>query len=181
MNFQTKSIVAVVLVVAVIVVGYFGVLPRWNDYTAAKDALSTAQTKQAQLKAAQAQVNNFLNEYKQHSADAKLLNSVLPLKQQEFYNVLSNLDALSKLSGVTLGSLTTVDSPNSDLLGAQANSIQPITVTLGISGTFASFQDFLGRLETSLRIIDLRTLTLTTGANDSSGLYTMNFTTYYQK
>src|SRR6202022_2750689 len=123
MDSQTKSIVSVLLVLATIGLGYFGVMPRWQAYQDAKAAQVVAQKENDSLKEAQKKLNSFLAEYRQHLQDSKTLNEVLPLNQTAIYNVLNNLDNLGRENGVALTSLTTKDTAGSDQLGAKSNTI----------------------------------------------------------
>jgi Tfp pilus assembly protein PilO len=180
MNFSARSIVSIVLILGSIIVGYFVMFPRWTAYTQAKAALSVQQDQQTNLKLAQSQLNSFLAQYKQHTQDAATLNQALPLSQDQLYNVLNDLDTLSKQSGMTIGTLSVVDSAQADQLGASANAIQPVNLDFTTSGTYPAFKNFLTTLESNLRIIDVNSLNLS--SSDSGNMtFDLKFTTYYEK
>ena len=181
MNFQSKSILSILLVLGSVGLGYFGVWPQWKTYSTAQAQLKNAQEEQQKLQVAQTQLNDFLNEYSQHSADADRVNSALPLSRNEIYNVLNNLDVLSQQSGVGLAGLTTHDLPETDQLGAQTNSIIPMDVDITVTGTYFAFKEFLSSLEKNLRIIDVYSMSVTANNDKTGNNYVLVFKTYYQK
>jgi Tfp pilus assembly protein PilO len=181
MNFHSKSIIALLLVIISFVLGYFAVLPRWSSYLLAKDELATEKQTQQELEKAQKEMNNFLADYKSHSQEAAQLNNALPLTQSQVYNVLKNLEDIGKSSGLTLGALNVIESPNSDQLGASENSIQTIEINLTVNGNSDGFRNFLTLLESNLRIIDVQSVQM---LNDNTGIdikHQIRFKTYYQK
>jgi Tfp pilus assembly protein PilO len=183
MNFHSKSIIALVLVVGALFLGYFGLYPKWTSYSEAKTNQNTAFEQKQKLEQAQSQLNTFLSEYRSHAAEASLLNTALPLDQSQLYNVLADLDKLAAASGMTLGTLGVIEKPQSDVLGAAANSIQSVTVNLNVTGAYPSFKNFISHLETNLRVIDVTSTTIqsNTAQGASSFTYSVIFTTYYQK
>jgi Tfp pilus assembly protein PilO len=181
MNVSTKSIVSVILIALTILLGYFVLMPRWNSYNEAQQVLEDKLAQKAQLEKGQAQLNSFLNEYKQNLSSANLLNQALPLSKPELYNVLNSLDTLTKQSGLTLGGLSIVDTPESDTLGAVPSSILPIDLGLTVYGNYSAFKFFLTNLESNLRIIDVNALTVQGGETANSMGFNMVFRSYYQK
>jgi Tfp pilus assembly protein PilO len=179
MNFSAKSIISVVLILGSVIIGYFFVWPKWNDYSAVKAELTLANQQKDQLALAQTQLTNFLAEYKQHSADAARLSQSLPLSSSEMHNILNNLDSLTKSSGLTLGELSILDTPESDQLGAAAHSVSPIELSISGSGPYPAFKSFLTNLESNLRLIDINTVSFD-GVDSSNMKFNLTFRTYYQ-
>jgi Tfp pilus assembly protein PilO len=180
MNFSRKSITAVLLVVISIVLGYFLVWPKWNDYKLTKASLADALAAQEQLKKGQQDLNAFLAEYNQHSNDATRVNQALPLSETQLHNVLNDLDTITKASGITLGQFSILDTQGSDNLGAATYSIQSLDLSLTGSGTYSSFRNFIGSLENNLRIMDIKNATLSAGEG-TQVQFNLEFRTYYQK
>jgi hypothetical protein len=180
MDSQTKSILSAVLVLVAIALGYFGVMPRWTVYKDAQASRLLAQQENDKVKQGQAKLNSFLAEYKKHAEDAKTLNEALPLNQAAIYNVLNNLDTLSRQAGVTLTTLSTKDASGSDQLGAKPNTIYAIDIAISGSAFYPTFKDFLLKLEDNLRIIDVNTLSIEQ-TDSKPGTFSINFKTYYQK
>jgi Tfp pilus assembly protein PilO len=178
MALSARSIIATILILGSIALGYFVVWPKWNDYSVAKAELNTSLAKQDQLKQAQEKMTNFLSEYKQHSADAARLQQALPLSSNEMHNILNNFDTLTKSSGLTLGELSVEDSLQADQLGASAYSIQPIDLSISGEGTYDAFKNFLSGLESNLRIVDINSVTM--NGEDASMKFNLKFRTYYQ-
>lgn len=178
MNFHSRSLIATLMVLLTIILGFFVVKPRWVNYKETRTTVASAQAEADSLKQAQDQVNRYLEEFNQHSADAKLLNTALPLNQAQIENVLSNLSAIAAQNGIALGTLDTDSIPDS--LGTQSFSITPVILKLTIKGTFASFRSFMQSLERSLRVMDVTTINVQT--SDTGELtFNLEFRTYYQK
>ncbi len=182
MNFQSKSILAVVLVIIALALGYFAVLPRWASYKDARAQLADANTKHEQLVAAQKQLDSFLAEYRQHLTEAQNLNNSLPLNEGQVYNFLKNLDDLSKATGLSLGNLSIVDSPDADPLGAGPNTIRAVNVSFVTSGSSAAVTQFLSKIESNLRIIDITNIDMSSDDNTGNIIkYQIKLRVYYQK
>lgn len=180
-NASIKSIVSVILVVAAVGVGYFGVLPRWSAYTSAKQVLDLNNQQKTKLENAQSTLNSFLDEYNQHTTQAATLNQALPLTQSQMYNVLNSLDSLARQSGLSLGTISVLDKPENDSLGAAPNSIQPVDLSFTISGTYSSCKNFIAKLESNLRIIDVTSMSIQGGQDSNTLDFILNIRTYYQR
>ncbi len=180
MNFSSRSIISAFLVIIVLALGYFVVLPRWTAYTEARAVFSVEKEKKSSLENAQEQLEVFLLDYRNHSREASTLNTALPLNRSELYNILNSLDTITKESGITLAGLNTSDSLDTDTLGAESFAIQPVDVQISGSGTYAAFQQLLNRLESNLRIIDVKGVTLHNEEGSTSS-YSMKFRTYFQR
>lgn len=182
MNFQSKSLISIILVIICFGLGYFGVLPRWSAYTETRGKLAAVKEQQKTLEEAQKQLNTFLNEFRQHTAEAAMIDNALPLSQTKVYDVLKNLEDLGRSSGMVLGELSVTGSP--DQLGAEPNTIQPLDVNFVITGPSTSFIDFLKKIEANLRIIDVTTISLENGESTNSTSttikYQVKFRTYFQ-
>ncbi|HEX5429485.1 MAG TPA: type 4a pilus biogenesis protein PilO [Patescibacteria group bacterium] len=181
MSFSAKSITSLILVVGAVVLGYFVVLPRWNAYSAAKQVLATNQEHETQLEQSQTQLDAFLAEYKAHTADAQTLNQALPLSRPQIYDVLNSLDVLTAQSGLALGATGFQDTPQSDTLNAASDSIQPIDMTLSVSGDYNGFKNFISLLETNLRLIDVNSVSIHSGTAANVLDFTISLRTYYQQ
>lgn len=181
MNFQSKSLASIILIIIALILGYFVVMPRWTSYSEARTQLAAEKDTQEQLKKAQSDITAFLAEYNQHTSEAALINGVLPLSETQIQNVLKSLEDLTKGSGISLGQLTVENRPDTDISAAQPNAIQPMDLSLSVTGEYPAFKDFLVRLENTLRIVDVKSVTISTDQESNKNKYDLKFRTYYQK
>lgn len=179
-NFHLKSLVGLILVVVVILAGFFLVKPQWSTYKVARAQLATEQQKNLALLKAQKDLNTFLDDYNKHTDEAAKINLALPLTQVQMQDVLQSFDQMGKLSGVTLADFLPALSQDDTQVAGAANSIQPVDLEITVKGSFVSFSDFLKRIESSLRIIDVKTVTVQS-TEEGENTYHLKFTTYYQK
>lgn len=181
MNFQSRSVIATFLVLGTIFMGYFAIRPQWKNFTESNKKIESARAEKSRLEKAQDDANKFLEEYNEHVDEVKVLGTALPLNEVQVENILASLHNLASQSGVALASLTTVSLPDSDPLGAASYSIQPLDYNVSISGSYEGFKNFILNLEKSLRVMDVRNITVQGSENANDYSFTLGFRTYYQK
>ena len=177
-NVTTKIWIAVGVILACILIGYFG---TWGYYTKFSESSAT----QRQLKQTNDSLNqqiatteNFLKTYESNKNDAQKLKLTLPVHDTDMSNFIASLGELATASGVSLGSIQIGDTSNRGT--TIANTIQPVDIRLVGSGSYPSFKDFMIRLEKHLRITDIGNVTM--NAQDGGVLqFGISVTTYYQK
>ncbi|MEJ0021786.1 MAG: type 4a pilus biogenesis protein PilO [Candidatus Doudnabacteria bacterium] len=177
-TFKTIIYIAILLILACFGVGYFLTTPQWSQYSIGKAQLAKVQSDNVQITSDLASVQSFLDDYQTYQKDADTVNLSLPIKSSDMANFAASLGDLAKSSGVVLSNIAIQETPTT--AATTVNAIQVIPVSLTASGTFASFKDFMIRLEDHLRIVDVGHVSLKT---DENGLiqYQMNLQTYYQK
>lgn len=178
-SLQSKVLVGVLLFLACIGVGYFFTSEQWSAYQLSKSQLAQKQAEQQQLNEAISQAQNFVNEYDTKAKDAPLVNLAIPAKDADLSNLIATLGDLAKSSGLTLSNFSI-----NDVLPLEGevrdNSIMTQQVRLDASGNYASFKDFLLRLQTSARIMDVDQVSAK--ADDSGQVeYQITLRAYYQK
>ncbi len=178
LNLPSKTFTLLSLLVVVVLVGYFLLYPFWNKLATSRDGLASAQAEQAKLKQASSDLNNFLAEFQGLSEEANITALALPSKP-DTANLLANFEALSRQSGLTLASFNFFEEPNAAVKGS-AFAVTPLGIEIIASGSFPSFQDFLLRLETHLRILDVDSVVL---RSEEAGIldYQIKLRTYFQK
>jgi Tfp pilus assembly protein PilO len=175
-TFKSIVSIAVILIIASLGVGYFGTLKVWGNYSTSKTQLAQLQKDNQHLTETLSLVQSFLDNYKTHQKDAVKVSLALPLKSADLADFMSGIEDLGKSSGILLSNIS-FEEPTAK---AADNSIQALPVSLSASGSYASFKDFILRLETHLRLIDL--VHVTAKADDSGQIqYQITFNTYYQK
>lgn len=177
---QSKVVTGALLLVACLGVGYFFTNQQWIAYNQAKTEVSQKQAQQQQLNDALASVQAFISSYKSRLSDASMVNLALPAKSSDLPNLLSSVEEMAKASGVVLSNFQISDPATATGKPAAENSIQTQTINLAASGSYASFVNFMTRLQSNLRLMDLEQVTV---SSDESGQlqYNINLKTYYQK
>ena len=177
-SLQSKVILGLILVIGCFGVAYFFTTPQWSRYSAAKANLERKQTEKEQLTTALNSMQTFISQFNGQKDNLEKVNLALPAKSADLPNLLTSLSALAQASGMTLSNFTIAESSSSDK-PAPVNSIQTAKINLTASGSFESFKDFIIRLETDLRLIDIENVTLK--AENEQIQYVINLRTYYQK
>lgn len=177
-TFRSIISIALILIIACFAVGYFFTTPQWSNYTLGKTELATVQASNQDLTTALASVQSFLDEYQTRQKDAAKASLALPLKSSDMANFAATMGDLARSANVLLSNISIQEPPTSSKTGN--NAIQVVPLTLTASGSYASFKDFMIRLEDHLRIVDVGHISLKA---DDAGLinYQINLQTYYQK
>lgn len=178
-TFKSRVNVVIALVIACFAAAYFLAIPRWNQYQASLVQLHNAQAQNAQLTQSLSEVQNFIDTFNSHTADRDLANLALPAKKPDTAGLLAGIAGLAQASGVNLKSLQ-IGSAAAGSKTPPANSIVTQLVTMNADSTYPEFKDFITRLQSHLRLIDIQTVTLKvddTGQTD----YVLNLKIYYQQ
>lgn len=183
---RTKSIIAGGLVIALVGLAYFLFVSILPAYNAAKGDLTNVKADHERLNNALASVQTFVSSYESQSKDIVKANLALPKKSVDLPNFLTDLQQMSNASGVTLSNLQTSDITPATGQPTLANAIEAVDISLIASANFASLNDFLLRLENSLRLIDVYHITIRADQKgDQSSVpllqYQIKMYIYYQK
>ena len=180
-SLRNKSIASVVFLLGSILAIYFLLAVFYPAFTVANNSHAAEQLQQDQLRQGQASAQSFLNNFQTQTANAAKSNLALPARSTDMVNFTSSLSQLVQASVVTLSDLQINDPVASQQ--AADNTIQVLDLGVSASGTFASFTDFLSRLDQHLRIIDVYHVTLHTDAAANTGQlqFQIKLRTYYQK
>lgn len=172
----SKIWVGIILIVACMGAGFFA-NKFYHGYSDAMSRSKQLNQQSSELNQGSTKTDIFLAGYLDKKSDAKLLNLALPAHDSDIINFMANVAQSAQQSGVSLSGFQ-ITEPAQDK--AVDNSIQSMELSLSGRGSYPSLKDFLLRLETSLRLIDITHLTLT--ADENANLqYQMTIKTYYQK
>lgn len=179
-NTKTLSLIAIVLLLACGISGYLLYGRFWSGYNDAQANKALSQQRNQQLKRTLNSVHTFVSNFDKQKVNAKLSNLALPANDSDMANFINNLSQLAEASGMTLANMQ-ITQPPVDTRNALDYKINVQMITLALSGTYPGFQDFMKRVETNLRLIDIYHL-IVGGQDDSEILqYQIQLRTYYQK
>lgn len=180
---QSKIAVGAMLLLACLGVGYFFTAGQWTAYNQAKADVAQKQNQQRELNEALASIQSFTAAYKARLSDASMVNLALPSKSGDLPNLLSSIEEMAKAAGVSLSNFQITDSGTVTGAGqkpALENSIQTQKVDMVASGSYASFVNFMMRLQNNLRLMDVDHVTVRADENGQLQ-YNIQLRTYYQK
>jgi len=168
----------ILLLIACLGVGYFFTLSTYNNYQTEKQLLHQSQQRNGTLEQGKNRLEQFLGSYEERKADKSILDRALPVGNADIPNILAGIGDLAASSGVSLTTFQ-IDEPVTTE-GVPPNTIQTVIVNLGGGATYASFEDFIVRLEQHLRIMDIQRINL---VSQEGGImqYQLSLKTYFQK
>ncbi|OGE81584.1 MAG: hypothetical protein A3H72_03070 [Candidatus Doudnabacteria bacterium RIFCSPLOWO2_02_FULL_48_8] len=177
-DFKTQSMAVSLLTLVCILAGYFGVYKFWEKYSIAaaqqKVVIRDGQT----LAAAQTELNQFLDQFESLEKETEIARKALPTNE-ELAVLLASIDELSKLSGFAISTIN--QNSNPDVAKAVTQfSVIPMDLQISGSGSYFSFKDFLRRLESHLRLIDVSNINFRVDEVENLQVE-MRVRTYYQK
>lgn len=180
---QSKIAIGVMLLLACIGVGYFFTAAQWSSYNETKAVVAQKEKQQAELNEALSSVQAFTAAYKARLSDVSTVNLALPPKSGDLPNLLTSVEEMAKAAGVALSNFQITDSANLTGAGvkpALENSIQTQKIDMVASGSYASFVNFMMRLQNNLRIMDVDHVTVKADENGQL-TYDIHMRAYYQK
>ncbi len=180
-SFKSIASVAVLLIVACFGLAYFVTTQQWTKHKQEQAKLTSLQADNQKLTDALASIKNFLTSYDSNKKSTADVSLALPVRSADLANFTSSVGDLAKSAGVVLSNITINDSnAGAAPKTAPDNSIQVVPITLLASGSYASFKDFMIRLEEHLRLVDISHVAMK--SNDNGLIqYDINLQTYFQK
>lgn len=171
-----------ILIAAGLFFGY--VQPTWTgDVATAKARIASYDS--ALNAAERFSENEAMLETKRSQIPADELDRLYAFLPDSVNNVelILDLDALAKRSGITLSNFTTSEVPNDSTSNsgktsslattASASPIDSLTLSVSAVGSYDSFRSFLAGIEQSLRPLDVEAITV---SNSETGVYTYTLT-----
>lgn len=175
---KSSLLTLVILGIAAIAVGLYWAKPQWAAYSQASTMLQEEEAKNAQLEQTLNSINAFLDAYDKQEPNIETVNLALPVKSLKEADFVSSLGQLAQASGIVLSNLQMTASSSVEKI-APANTINAQKISFTATGSYASFNDFVLRLESHLRLMDIHHVSV---KQDESGQldYQVDLTTYYQ-
>lgn len=181
----------VILIELLLVVGlYFGYIqPTYsNSIVPLNTEISQVEAAQKSAKQYVGQEASFEGQFHSTSQqDSARLNTFLPSLSRKAH-FLYDVNTLAANSGFILNKYGEKDQ-NVNQNGTQNHSaLRTMTITLSGTGSYQSFRTFLAGLERSLRLVDVKSIKVTTATNNAStsgtkvtkyAVYSMTLTVYW--
>jgi len=191
-KYNTMIIAIVAAVLAIGLIGGLLIRPAWNDLQRLGKEIPKAQQARDLKKQDFENLKKAETFFKENPQTVEQVNTAVPISP-EIPSILVMLESLAKQNGVFLTSFSpqqvgvsptgksgsTKSGSSSQAAAAQANpgGTDSVEITANFRGPYPSLLNFLYNLEKSLRITDVKSLTVTSSAAGLEGNIT--FKAYY--
>lgn len=195
-----SMIVSLILLVGALILYFDFIAPAYRDSQEVKAEELSRQAFIDTQRAAVKQVQNLISAYQGQGELREAVSLALPL-HEDFAGILAELDGVARASNLApqafsaaAGSaqpLGRVSTSTRSLEGGKQEvspgarlrrPINTLTFTVKFAGTYEDLKSFLEKLETNIRIFDVRSLNIQAAAKATQDLLTYDITiaTYYQ-
>ena len=187
MNTSTKRALslllsAVFLIAALAIFGTF-VRPAYDEIQRLRGQLQAQSELVGEQGTAALQVERLLKEYQGSARLGDSLSLALP-KDEAMSSLMGQVNALAQLSGLPLQSAAISSMPIRPALGSLSfvRGFGVLRLELRAFGSYAGLKNFLQKLETNVRVMDLVELKIDQAGRTNQDLFVYNLTvdTYYQ-
>jgi Tfp pilus assembly protein PilO len=157
MSPRARTILGVVVIVLVIVVGYFFLIrPRSNELAEVNDAIEAEENRTAQLQAELQRREDLRENAPQLEADLSRLTQLIP-ERDEVPNFIFLVQEAANASGVGFVQIT----PELPKPPPEGSPIAEVRTTIGARGGYFAIQDFVRRLYRLDRALRMDIITIT--------------------
>jgi Tfp pilus assembly protein PilO len=175
---------SILLALVIVLIGWFLVKPQFTEFNAQHDQLKAANSQMDALDKEKADLDRLVSQMQSSEQQVKITDEALPLTSRvSRVDVL--VDSLARSAGMQVAQIEALGDENIPAAAnkavlkdpfAAARSLQTTKVTVAVSGSIDQFRNFLQLLETSGRLIDVSSLSLTSG--DGVTKFNMEMKTY---
>jgi Tfp pilus assembly protein PilO len=183
---QHSIVELIALAIIIVLFGWFLILPKKTQLSSEQQQLSVLQTQQSQVHTTLTTLQSLEQQLNTQATDISELDQALPLSYK--FSALPELvQSLANSVGVTLASASfspseqAPDAGNVALLsnpyGVQ-RALQQVGGTIVASGNFGQLDDFLKKIESSGRILNVNSIAVS-GSGNSSLTLRLDVTAYF--
>jgi len=186
-NARNSLVELVLLVVVCALFGWFVVLPKKAEVEAKKADLATIQGQESKMADKLAKLKTLVQTLQSSSLQTADLDQALPL-DGKITRLKILIDSLANSSGVTVGDVSVSSSKADSVVAGDkgllanpygaARTLQKLSGSVYVIGTFDQLKAFLQKLETSARLLDVTELSMD-GASDGSLNLKLTISAYY--
>jgi len=169
------------LIIIVSIVGYSSLLvPAYEDIQdlrGERESLSELAQKESESVAV---VKNLIKEYSSTSVLADTLSITLP-EEQEIASAVNQIRGIAASNDMLMTSFSL--KPLSVDARAIDDIVKPVAtlrMNIELIGDYLSLQEYLRALETNVRLMDIKSITVNGGGSDGPYEYQVEVDTYYQ-
>lgn len=181
-----SSISIITYVVLTLTVGYAFIYSPMGEFSALMDKKEKYENSLEMVKNIESKKNELLAKFEAiPEADRKSIETALP-SSVDFVKLVSQIDAIASKYGISIDNVDSKEivssSGNSMETAEPAKPYNSATVSFAFTASYEKFKLFLNDLEKSLRILDIKSLSLES-QEKGSGLYSykVEFEIYWYK
>lgn len=180
-----NSLAAIILggLVAVILIGLFLVRPAWSRLSTLGTEIPTEQVKRDQAKLDFENLEKAKKFFSENGRAIEEVNTAVPT-QPDVPSILVILESIAKQNNVFLTAFTpqqlgqTAPSTASRDKSGNVSGVDSVEISANFRGQYSSLINFLYSLERSLRIVDVKTISVSSSASVLDG--NISFRAYYK-
>ncbi len=172
----SKLYLGAILISAAVLLFWVLVLPTYDSISGLRDALDQRSEILQQRTDTINKIKNLESTYNSRSSDLQRLSSVLPATKSA-PEIVSTIQAMASQNGLTLVGLTL---PANQSLAGDAYNTQ--TIEINLAGSYLAFRSFLNSIEHNLRVLDVATIEINSGIDNTGKLnFRIKAFAYYLK
>lgn len=157
--------------------------PEYQNIMLARGELLARSTLLDQQQAAMAQVQNLISKYKGEESQLKEVVSLALPPAESMASVISQLNAIAQSSGMVIKSIAASRLAVQPAQNTVSKGYGTLRLSVDILGSYESLKLFLQGIETNIRLMDLKNMSISNAGTKSSPdfySYSLVIDTYYQ-
>ena len=163
-----------ILIIISVIFTWFVVLPKYHQLVSAKAEVETLTQESNKIAEQQAKLKAFISQLDTNSKELTILDEAFPLHPRTTWLYLL-IENLANTTGVTLADLSVTnekegvvaaDSSLIDKPFSLTRSVKKTIVNLQITGGMSQFVAFLSKLESSGRLMDIKSLDIKSSSDN---------------
>lgn len=182
---KTGTFIFIIIIISVFL--YLIVDPKYKEYKVLKAQEQENQKTLALIKDLKQERNNLESKYKAISVEERIkLEKVLP-DTVDNVRLLVDIKEIAKKKNILIKSIDVSGGPTSDSKNTKQNTVAvqkgparygTLTIAFSFSASYKTFIDFMNELERSLRLVDIRDVSVSAGNSDIYN-YSLKVETYW--
>lgn len=158
--------------------------PAYDEVNQLRGDLASKSEVLEDQKKVVAKVKELLSQTQTLESAKKAVSLVLP-NREEYPTLINQLSSLARTDGLTLESINLSKSTFGRTISQSADKTPVVSVlqaSLSVKGPYQSLKNFIQKLETNIRVMDLKKITVIPGAEGSGDNFSYNLVVnvYYQ-
>jgi len=179
-----SSITILAYIIVSLSIGYAFAYPLFGDISSLGAEKNRYENSLAMVENIENKKNELLTKFNNIPADSKKdIETILP-DSLNFIGLISQIDAVAAKYGLSIDKTSSKETSSS--VGGSIGEAQPqrpyqsAIISFSFTGSYDQFNTFMGELERSLRILDIRSLKIEP-KEDGAYSYRVEFETYWLK
>lgn len=186
-NYKNFLVEGVLLLIAGVLFFWFVILPKQAEVQKRQDALTKIEAEEVKMADSLAKLQAMVKQLQTSSKEISQLDQAIPLDSKTpKFQIL--LEGMANSVGLTIGGISISTTKNDNIWAgdkellakpfAAKRSLQKISGSIYVIGSYEQLKTFLNKLETSGRIINITSIGMDAGADNTLNLK-LGFDSFY--